>query len=43
MLNGYESFTKVEELESEDDVSRKERVTYFYEYVNNMFSPNSTV
>lgn len=43
MLNGYKSFTKVEELESEDNECRKERVTYFYEYVKQMFSPTSTV
>jgi hypothetical protein len=43
MLNGYKSITKVEELESEDNVCRKKRVTYFYEYVKQMFSPTSTV
>lgn len=43
MLNGYKSFTKIEELEGESETDRKERVLEFYKYVNKLFSPTSTV
>ena len=44
MLNGYKSFTKIEELElPETEENRKERVLKFYNYVKSMFSPTSTV
>lgn len=44
MLNGYKSFTKIEELEHlETEENINERVLQFHNYVNSMFSPTSTV